>query len=48
MSLLSVARKNGDFLCHYHDTKLYKSVKLANNLTAILISSKDETGKISI
>lgn len=47
MSLLSVVRKNGEkgeFLCHYHDTKLYKIVNLPNNLTAVLISSKDETG----
>ena len=48
MSLLGVTRNNGEFICHLHDTKFYKSVRLPNNLNAVLISSnskEDSTGK---
>ena len=49
MNLLNVTRSNGEFVCHFDDTKFYKSVKLPNNLTAVLISSnskEDDTGKL--
>ena len=48
LNLLSVTRNNGEFICHLHDTKFYKSIKLSNNLNAVLISSnskEDDTGK---
>lgn len=47
MNLLNVTRNNGEFICHFNDTKFYKSVKLSNDLTAVLISSnskEDEAG----
>lgn len=48
MNQSNVIRKNGEFNCHIQDTKFYKSIKLPNQLNAVLISSnskEDSTGK---